>query len=289
MIYTNDLGASITLAYQSCTETPYTLTSIDSLSSNTSSVSESKTYGGYGSVVSSVVVEPKDETYEGDFPTNQATRQKLIDTVLPGVKAHLRYIDTERNIDVFRYGYPLVTPIISDDPGYQRFQFTMHSPYPFWTMTAISKAEFYKFNSLFSFPYTFSSTVPWKISQLYLVQNENVYNPSPTRLGYKIRIKARGGITGPKFWNVDTQEGIRFKDSFSMQLDDELEISTLDNEKGVFLIRNGVRTSVFKYLNHDSTVFTQLEPGDNIMHYEATSGTAQMSVTFELQGIQMGM
>ena len=76
--------------------------------------------------------------------------------------------------------------------------------------------------------------------------------------------------------NVDTGEFIKI--NVTMQTGDTIEVSTKYGSKGAKLIRDGVETDYFRYVDVDST-YMQLAIGDNNFRYDAESGVNSMEVS----------
>ena len=74
-------------------------------------------------------------------------------------------------------------------------------------------------------------------------------------------MKARGALSNPSFYNVETNE--YFTLNISLDSGDEIQINTQRKEKSVFLISNGVRTNIVGNIKNGSTWF-QFKPGDNL-------------------------
>ena len=64
----------------------------------------------------------------------------------------------------------------------------------------------------------------------------------------------------------------------TMEAGDVIEINTKYGSKGAKLIRDGVETDYFRYIDVDST-FMQLAIGDNVFRYDAESGVTALEAT----------
>ena len=108
------------------------------------------------------------------------------------------------------------------------------------------------------------------------IRNENAENG----IGMVITLTATGAVTNPQVVRVESNEAIKVGssgNSFSMQAGDVLTITTSDNDKHVYLKRNGVITEVNQYITEDS-VFIQLMRGNNNIGYTADSGEDALAV-----------
>lgn len=98
--------------------------------------------------------------------------------------------------------------------------------------------------------------------------------------GLNITISAAGVVQNPSVIRVESNEAITIGTTstpFDMEAGDTLLITTADNDKHVYLTRNGITTEVNQYITEDS-VFIQLMRGNNNIGYSAAVGIDQMSV-----------
>ena len=120
------------------------------------------------------------------------------------------------------------------------------------------------------------------------VRLQNIVNDNAANnIGMVISISADGAVTNPSIIRVESDESITVGSSskpFSMVAGDTLRITTANNDKHVYLIRNGVTTEVNEYLTEDS-VFIQLMRGENHIGYSADSGEDNMvvAITYRLK------
>ena len=69
-----------------------------------------------------------------------------------------------------------------------------------------------------------------------------------------------------------------YRENATMKTGDVIEINTKYGSKGAKLIRDGVETDYFRYIDVDST-FMQLAIGDNMFRYDAASGVNSLEVS----------
>lgn len=160
VIYTNSLGKSVEFSEASGIR----LTTLDGISKNEITLSESSVSNQIGTTVSGASIEPKDITLEGRFKYNADTRKKLLAVILPGVSATLRYINTRAGVDVYWKVEPKTTPVITLNETWQKFQIVLRAPFPYARRAKETRVTFQRLRSLFKFPRSFSNTEPWKIS-----------------------------------------------------------------------------------------------------------------------------
>lgn len=100
-------------------------------------------------------------------------------------------------------------------------------------------------------------------------------------IGMTITLTANGTVTNPSITRIDSDESIRIgteENPFSMGAGDILKITTGDNDKHVYLTRDGVEEEINQYLSEDS-VFIQLMRGHNNIGYDADVGSDALTVT----------
>lgn len=119
--------------------------------------------------------------------------------------------------------------------------------------------------------------------KLQNITNENAAD----NIGLDILIIANGGVTNPSITRVQSDETIQVGSSnkpLQLTAGDRVRITTSDNNKHVYLIRNGITTPINEYLTEDS-VFIQLMRGINSIGYDADSGVDNMvvQVTYRLK------
>ena len=147
LIYSNERGDSIEF---SSNQQLY-ITSIDGLSQNQISLSESNVANQIGSSVTGNKIEAKDISISGIFKYDREKRKQILAVILPGVKATLRYMDDTEDLDVYIEGYPSETPTIDWDRSWDNFDFTFHAPFPYWRQSGGSYLDFVSYESLFKF------------------------------------------------------------------------------------------------------------------------------------------
>ena len=89
------------------------------------------------------------------------------------------------------------------------------------------------------------------------------------------------GVKNPTFYN--RTNGTFFGLTFTMQSGDVITINTQQGEKGVTLLRGGVKTSIVNSRSAGST-WLVFEPGENEISYGADEGATSLRVL--LQSVQ---
>ncbi|MGF0471149.1 phage distal tail protein [Lysinibacillus fusiformis] len=115
----------------------------------------------------------------------------------------------------------------------------------------------------------------------------NVVNEGSESSGMSIRFLALSQVVNPKLLNVTTYEAFNLK--YTMLAGDVIEVSTYKGKRSIILIRNNVKSNIFNALDFMSSTFLQLEPGDNLLRYDATSGLDFLEVSIEFTPKRIGV
>lgn len=273
---TNERGRMISFDQSS----PFRIIDIDGLSENKVKLTESDSSNRVGSNVSNVFVQSNNITIEGDMKESSENRRTMLDVLLPGILCRLFRRDSITHQELYVEGYLTSTPNISVKKRvYQPFQFVLKTPYPYWRDASKILMNFSELESLFRFPRAFSGSVSWKISSRNINQLSNIINKGSVPVGFIARFKATDTVRGPELLKVLTQEKMKFT-TLSMQVGDELIVSTLDNQCYCRLIRNKTETNVFFNMDFEATFF-QLDVGENPIRFDASYGKNNLEVSIE--------
>lgn len=130
--------------------------------------------------------------------------------------------------------------------------------------------------STFVFPSIFNPTI---IFGAYPEQSiSNMLNLGDVYTGFVIRLIAIGTAKNPMLKNTITQEYIKL--NFDVLLGDAIEISTVNNNKYIELIRTEERSNIIGKLERGSTLFGML-PGVNSFELLADENANNLDVEFE--------
>ena len=103
----------------------------------------------------------------------------------------------------------------------------------------------------------------------------NVYNGGDVESGIRAELSAVDTVVNPKILNVATGEFIRFV--ITLSEGDTLVVSTGYADKWATYTHDGESEDALKFLDIDST-FLALDPGDNLIKYEAESGVDNLEI-----------
>ena len=93
--------------------------------------------------------------------------------------------------------------------------------------------------------------------------------------GIRAEMSAVDTVVNPKILNVMTGEFIRF--ILTLSAGDTLVVSTGYADKWATFTQDGTEEDALKYLDIDST-FLKLDPGDNLIKYEADAGVDNLEI-----------
>ena len=149
---------------------------------------------------------------------------------------------------------------------------------PFWREEDEQKEDIASWVAAWEFPCEIEKDNPESMIFGYRAESVIVdcYNEGDVSTGMRIRFTALGTVSNPILLNVDTEEFIQI--NATMKTGDVIEINTKYGSKGAKLIRDGVETDYFRYIDVDST-FMQLAIGDNMFRYDAASGVNSLEVS----------
>lgn len=160
-------------------------------------------------------------------------------------------------IDCRAYGEP---KILKKEVLYE-FDLQIECLNPFWREEEETKEDIASWVAAWHFPCVIEKDSTK--SMIYGYRAESVivdcYNEGDVSTGMRIRFTALGTVSNPILLNVDTEEFIQI--NATMKTGDVIEINTKYGSKGAKLIRDGVETDYFRYIDVDST-FMQLAIGD---------------------------
>lgn len=141
----------------------------------------------------------------------------------------------------------------------------------------------------FEFPFDkeTGSETSIEMSELRIMKERSVYYTGNVDTGIVISMHLLGAVTGLVIYNANTREKMTFDDDViktimgsTLQVLDDINVSTVNGNKYVTLTRNGVTTNIVNAVARSSDWFT-LTQGDNVFTYTATTG--EYNVQMEIQ------
>lgn len=130
----------------------------------------------------------------------------------------------------------------------------------------------------FHFPFQSEATPEIVFGHIQTTTGVTITNDGDLECGLIIELSARGNVTNPTVYNYITAE--HFGITYSLQAGDLVTIDTRQGHKSATLLRSGVTTNIFNYVDQGST-WLQLAPSGSTFVYTVSSGYAtDLDVTF---------
>ncbi|WP_461206930.1 phage tail family protein [Clostridium sp. DL1XJH146] len=165
------------------------------------------------------------------------------------------------------------------------FQVDLICPDPFFKNTDESKEEVALWVGDFEFPLEIGEEgIEIEHREPSLIVN--IFNDGDVECGIRVEFKALATIENPSIVNVNTQEFIKINKT--MQAGEIISVSTYAGNKKVESSLNGVTVNDFNYIDFEST-FLQLQPGDNLMRYDAAVNIDNLEVTIYYMPLYLGV
>ena len=213
-----------------------------------------------------------------DLNDHLANRQFLLSLFPPKSKGTLIFRDGEEERQTDYYVEKLTSDGIYSARSYQ---ISLICPDPYFYDLEDYSVTLAAFVPNFTFTHEFLSVKEElgyrQINRLQDIKDEI----GSDNIGITITIEASGAVENPEVTRVESNEHIQVGTEsmpLNMVAGDKIIITTADNNKKIFLERNGTRTNISQYLAEDST-FIQLHRGDNTIGYSAASGIDSMVIT----------
>ena len=254
---------------------------VEGISGVTSVIYSTNSMGQHGDTYVGQRIEARDIDVLGHINTRDKAqalelRRRMLKIFNPELSATLvyEYGGFKRVIDCRVYGEP---KILKKEVLYE-FDLQIECLNPFWREEEETKEDIASWVAAWHFPCVIEKDSTK--SMIYGYRAESVivdcYNEGDVSTGMRIRFTALGTVSNPILLNVDTEEFIQI--NATMKTGDVIEINTKYGSKGAKLIRDGVETDYFRYIDVDST-FMQLAIGDNMFRYDAASGVNSLEVS----------
>lgn len=254
---------------------------VEGISGVTSVIYSTNSTGQHGDTYVGQRIEARDIDVVGHINTRDKAqalelRRRMLKIFNPELSATLvyEYGGFKRVIDCRAYGEP---KILKKEVLYE-FDLQIECLNPFWREEEETKEDIASWVAAWHFPCVIEKDNTK--SMIYGYRAESVivdcYNEGDVSTGMRIRFTALGTVSNPILLNVDTEEFIQI--NATMKTGDVIEINTKYGSKGAKLIRDGVETDYFRYIDVDST-FMQLAIGDNMFRYDAASGVNSLEVS----------
>lgn len=217
-------------------------------------------------ITGSINTRKKEEMLEYRRRLNRVLNPKFSATLVYEFGDFKRIIDCKVNADTFQRKYV-----------FQDFTIQLICHNPFWREEFEDKVDIAAWigglEYILEIPEETGMQMGYREPSLIV----NVYNEGDVQSGIRVEFRAIGTVKNPSILNVETQEFIKFN-NLAMVAGDILTVSTYYGRKEVTLLRDGVLSDAFRYLDVDST-YIQLEVGDNLFRYDAESNRDGVEVS----------
>lgn len=276
LIFTNSLGESIELKNSA----PFLLQKIEGLGSPQGRLITTKAAGQDGESYHDTLLEGRDMRIEVAIlarTDNQLfeLRRKINRIFNPKLKEGiLTYINDFGKWNI--KATSILAPVEGEKfCSSQKIMLNLRCSNPYWRNIYETKTEIALWVGDFEFPLEIIESgieIGHRESSLIV----NIFNEGDVNCGMRIEFKAIASVVNPSLFNVNTREFIKVKRT--LEGGDKLIITTDFANKKVEMIRKGVITNVFNYIDLSST-FLQLAPGDNLFRYDAEEGIENLEVS----------
>lgn len=201
-------------------------------------------------------------------------------------KVRLAFITGQNNCYIEGYVEKNETTIFSSQ-AYGAITVTCPDPYFYSTSKATTLMSGIQPEFEFPFEKEIGSSTTIEISELRVLKERSVYYTGNIDVGVFVSIHLLGVVTGLTIYNVNTREKMVFDDEIIktltggyLQALDDINVSTVNGDKYVNLVRNGVSTNIINAVARNSDWFT-ISQGDNVFSYSTASG--EYNVQMEIQ------
>ncbi len=276
IIYENDRGKSVEMAYSF----PFFFERLEGADGTEASITKTQGVDQDGSTITNAVLRDRPLRLFGSirgYSKDEMARYraKLLQVFNPKVKGTLQYEygDVTRRIRCQVESAPRFNRMNRDYRA-QEFLIDLIAPNPYWQDRQAIKEEVAIWRNSFEFPLEITADgIEMGYRELSLIVN--IFNPGDVSCGMKIVFRASATVEQPSLFHIGKQE--EFKVKQTMQAGDTLTVTTHFQNKRVELTQGGVTSNAFNWIDLDS-VFLQLEPGDNLLRYDAEDGIDNLNV-----------
>lgn len=217
----------------------------------------------------------------------QVEKRKLCSIINP---LHLvRVINESYTIE----GYPVSTVkfAYNDEEnitGLYKFVIDIVCPDPYWKDITKNKSEIALWKGMFHFPLLIPKQkgIIMGLKQPSLIVN--VYNKGHVETGMMIEFRAKGTLSNPSLFNVNTRESIKINKS--MVAGEVIKVNTNYGEKRIENILNGVTTNILNLIDlGGGDTFLQLDVGDNLLRYDADINPSNLEINIYFSPKYLGV
>lgn len=241
------------------------VTEITGASSNSIAINETQGAAQVGSTISSQSVQPKDIAVNGAVLKElEKNRRAILACIAPGSTGRLTI--QQGGEGWYIEGAPKTTPVFSDGARVQSFQFVLHCPYPYFKSTDGGNSQIAGLTRLFRFPCLLEGR--WYISKYTESFFTSVENTGTVPLDFEVIFTAVTAVTNPEIYHVEKRTFIRIHKL--LEAGESITVSTRYGRKGATLRQaDGTESNAFRFLDIDSDLNMQMDPGRNTIRSDA--------------------
>lgn len=206
----------------------------------------------------------------GDVETNRQTLYGFFNT-----KELVTIFYTNTNRDVFIEGY-VETVEVDLFTRSEIMQVSILCPQPYFKSAEAIVEDISVSLAAFSFPFSINIGEPVAFSSLAIGKTVTVTNASDQSVGAVFTITFDASVFDIRVFNVTTNE--IFAIYYAFETGDIATVNTARGQKSITLVRGGVETNLFPYLEQGSQLFS-LVPGENELSYSADNGSNNRNVS----------
>lgn len=206
----------------------------------------------------------------------------------------MNFITDTRNLSIQGY-VESNEPVIFEKEEYA--QISIVCPYPYFRDFFPNVVLFHEIERLFEFPFSNES-----LTEKLLIFGEyrqelvmNIVYEADADSGMRIIAHATGPVSNFQIFKIGTSEIMRIDSAKLIAItgsdiidQDQIHISTVDGDKYVRLLRNGVFINILNTLDRNAD-WPVLTKGDNLIAYDATSGKENIFLEIEYDVLYEGV
>ncbi|EPY2302323.1 phage-like protein [Clostridium sporogenes] len=162
-------------------------------------------------------------------------------------------------------------------------------PNPYWTDIELNKKQIALWKGDFHFPLVIPINKGITMGHREPSLIVNVNNKGNVKTGMIIEFFARGTLSNPSLFNVNTREFIKINKG--MVAGEKFIINTNVGKKKILQELNGATTDILNYLDiiGGGDTFLQLDVGDNLFRYNADSNLDNLEVNIYFSPQYLGV
>ncbi|EPY2279508.1 phage distal tail protein [Clostridium sporogenes] len=243
-----------------------------------------------GSLVTNKRVNKRYISIQSDYKGEgkEIERESLISFFNPKNKGKLivDYCGLQRAIEyeVEKFNSKLIN--VYDDLS---FIVDLTCPNPYWTDIELNKKQIALWKGDFHFPLVIPVNKGITMGHREPSLIVNVLNNGQVKTGMIIEFFARGTLSNPSLFNVNTREFIKINKG--MVAGEKFIINTNVGKKKILQELNGATTDILNYLDiiGGGDTFLQLDVGDNLFRYNADSNLDNLEVNIYFSPQYLGV